>query len=312
MSTELTIILDSDPEAITADCKHQITVAARAIAVSLGVQGLSSNFEERKTELLATYAGYTVPPTTDDEQTDMLSMQRALASFRIEATKEEDLMKRPLNTAKAKIIEIVKAGIAPIEAAEKKLQGFINFRQNKLAEERRAEEQRVQREREETERQRLQALREQEEAERKRQQAELARQRAEAANSPEAKLKAQQEQKRLSDEAAKLEADAYEKELTAAMTPAPVPVGAPSPQAREVYEFTLNGHNEFAKGESLRRLFAQHPEFFATHVKEEAPREFTIKLKVKDLLDALEGRPPFQKLESAHGITISTRFATLR
>lgn len=299
---------DQDPKVT-----QELAIVTSAIEVSLGVKELTTAFAARRDELTATVYGFVRPPTNDEEQANILSAQRAVAKLRTDLTKNASALKSPLNAARSRIIDLEDSAVQFLKKAETHAQSLINAYQQKLADARRAEELRVQREREETERQRQQAQRETEEAERKRQQAEIARQRAEEANSPAAKLKAQQDQKRLEDEAAKLEADAYEKDLAAAMAPpAPAPISAPEPQARTVYDFTVNGRNEFEKGASLAALYKQHPEFFNHTVKEEAPREFTIKLKVKDLLDALAGNAPFAKLESANGITISTRLSTLR
>lgn len=308
LRTELAQSIPAKAQVIQA-----VRIAIPALIVATGGQELIPDLGQRGEKAIAACLEYTKPPTSDDEQNEILSVQRTAQKLRTELVKQGDAYKAQLNGPKDAIHEIVKQAEAALKKAELHCQGLNNAYQQKLADARRDEEQRVQREREEIERQRQQALREQEEAERKRQQAEIARQRAEEANSPAAKLKAQQDQKRLEDEAAKLEADAYEKDLAAAMAPqCQAPISAPEPQAKTVYDFSVNGRNEFEKGASLAALYKQHPEFFSHNVKEESPREFTIKLKVKDLLDALAGNAPFAKLEHANGITISTRLSTLR
>lgn len=312
MSTELTIILDTAPEAMTENCRHQIEIAARAIAVSLGICGVSKNFEARRSELIATADDFTAPPVTDEDQEEMLTAQRALAAFRIEVGKEEALMKGPLNAAKTKIIELVKTGLATVEAAEKKLQGYINFRQNKLLEERRAEEQRLAAEQKRLADQAAQAEREQQQAEEMRQRAALAEQQARDAATTAERQKAQQEAAALTQQAEALDADAYGKMLDAETAAIPAAVSAPAPQAREVADFALVGRTDSERKESLRRLLAAHPEFFTLEAKEETPRAFSLKLRIADLVDALNGRSSFAELKSAPGITISKKLTTLR
>lgn len=291
---------------------QELEIVTSAIEVSLGVKELTTAFSSRRDELTATVYEFTKPPTTDEEQAEILTAQRAVAKLRTDLTKNAAALKSPLNAARSRIIELENAAVDTLKKAETHAQGLVNFYQNKLAEARRAEEQRIAAEQRRIAEQAAQAKREQEEAERKRQQAVLAAQQAHEAATKAERDKAAAEAAKLNEEAAQLEADAYGKALDAEMAPVVLPVSAPAPQAREVYDFTLIGRNEFEKGHSLAALYTQHPEFFSHNVREEGAREFTIKLKVKDLLDALEGKAPFAKLESAHGITITKRLSTLR
>lgn len=292
---------------------QELAIVTSAIEVSLGVKELTTAFAARRDELTATVYEFTKPPTNDDEQAEILTAQRAVAKLRTDLTKNAAALKSPLNAAKSRILEIENAAVETLKKAEAHAQGLVNNYQQALANARREEEQRLQRERDEIERQRQQALREQEEAERKRQQAEIARQEAERANSPEAKLKAQQEEQRLKDEASKLEADAYERELEAAMAPTPAAIpSAPPPQAREILDFELIGTSPAAQKGCLIALLNEHPEFFNCSISQTTPRHFTLSLKVQDLMDAIAGKEPFQKLERAPGIRITSRLATLR
>lgn len=308
LRTELAQSIPAKAQVIQA-----VRIAIPALIVATGGQELIPDLGERGEKAIAACLEYTKPPTSDEEQNEILSVQRTAQKLRTELVKQGDAYKAQLNGPKDAIHEIVKQAEAALKKAELHCQGLTNAYQKRLQDARDAELARVQREREETERQRQQAQRETEEAERKRQQAEIARQRAEEANSPAAKLKAQQEQKRLEDEAAKLEADAYEKDLAAAMAPpAPAPISAPEPQAREIHTFSLNGRNDGEKRESLIKLLHAMPHFFGATIHEESPRSFSIGLKIKDLTDAINGVPPFEKLTAAPGITISSRLSTLR
>lgn len=308
LRTELAQSIPAKAQVIQA-----VRIAIPALIVATGAQELIPDLGQRGEKAIAACLEYTNPPTTDDEQNEILAVQRVAQKLRTELVKQGDAYKAQLNGPKDAIHEIVKQAEAALKKAELHCQGLNNAYQKKLQDARDAELQRVAAEQKRIADQSAQAQREQEEAERKRQQAEIARQRAEEANSPAAKLKAQQEQKRLEDEAAKLEADAYEKDLAAAMAPpAPAPISAPEPQSRTIYDFELVGRNMGEKRGSLLNLLEAHPEFFGCSISETTPRHFTISLKVADLMDALVGKEPFKKLESAQGIHITTRLSTLR
>lgn len=277
---------------------QELTIVTSAIEVSLGVKELTTAFAARRDELTAVVYEFTKPPTNDDEQAEILTAQRAVAKLRTDLTKNAAALKSPLNSARSRILELENSAVEFLKKAEAHAQGLVNAYQQKLSDARRAEEKRVADETKRLADQTAQAERDKEEAERLRQKALLA---------PTA------EKAKLEEKAAELDADAYGKLLDAEMSPTPAPVIAPHPQAREIADFVLNGRNEFEKGASLAALYKQHPEFFSHNVKDgDGTREFTIKLKVKDLLDALAGNPPFQKLESANGITITKRLSTLR
>jgi hypothetical protein len=247
-STEITIKLDASPDSITPNFRHQIETAARAIAVSLGVCGLTPDFEARRSELIAAAAVFTSPPKDDAEQELMLSKQRDLAAFRISLGKDEDAMKGPLNTARTKIIELVKSGLAGVSAAEARLQGFIQNRQQKLIEERRKVEAAAAAEQKRLADEQAAALRAQQEAERQRQAALIAAQQAELLKGRE-RIRAQEEAAKLAQQAATAAEDAFLAGL-AAEAPKPVAVVPVSdlPMSREVADFEIRGSDVERKG----------------------------------------------------------------
>lgn len=291
---------------------QELSVITEALAVSLGVKELTPAFIERRDELTAIAYGFETPPTTDEEQSEILSAQRNVAKLRTELTKNGAALRGPLNTAKTKISEIENGAVEFLKKAEAHCQGLVNFRQNKLLAERRAEEQRIETERKRLADQAAQAEREQQEAERKRQAAALAEQQAQEATTKAARDKAAAEALRLTQEAEALDTAAYEKEIEAALAPMAQAASAPAPQAREIRDFVLIGRNEAERKDSLRRLLAAHPEFFALEAKDETPRAFSLKLRIQDLTDALNGKAPFAKLDTAPGITVSTKLSVLR
>lgn len=304
MSTELATI---DPRVA-----QELRVVTEAIAVSLSVKEITIDFEARRDELILSASEFKTPPENDDQQQEILTAQRALQSLRKEVEKQASALKAPLNAARKNIIEIEDKATVAITKAEQRLQGLVNHRQQKLLAERRAEEQRIETERKRLADQAAQGEREQQEAERKRQAAALAEQQAQEATTKAARDKAAGEALRLTREAEALDTAAYEKEIEAAMAPMAQAVSAPAPQAREIRDFTLNGRNEAERKDSLRRLLSAHPEFFALEAKDETPRAFSLKLRIQDLTDALNGKAPFAKLDTAPGITVSTKLSTLR
>lgn len=294
---ELTIRLDHPLSELTATARHQIETAAKAVALSLGVIAISPDFEARRDELIAASAEFTAPPKDDPEQEEMLKAQRALAAFRIAVTKDEDGYKRPLNDAKTKIIAIAKSGLAPVETAEKRLQGFVNNRQQKLAAEREAARLAQEREAKRAAEEAAAAQKAAEEAERAREAAMLAADPA--------------EQARLAAEAARLEDEAFARQLEAESIQVPsVPVSE-LPQAKEVMEFAIVGTNAMEQRASLIKLLGAHPELFSAHCKTETPRSFSLTLKIADLQDRINSRM-MPAIASAPGITITKTLSKLR
>lgn len=291
---------ETTTELATIDPKvaQQLKVVTEAIEVSLAVREVTVDFAKRKDELTTALYEFTKPPTNDEEQEEIKLAKRAVAKLRTEFDKKVDALKSPLNAALDAINATKKTQIELLKECERHGDGLINHYQQKLTDARRADEARIETERKRIDDQQAQAQREQEEAERLRQKALI------APPAQAAKLEAAAEQ---------LEAEAYGKFLDAesAAIPPSAP-SAPAPQAREVHDFELIGRNDSEKKESFRRLQAAHPEFFNLVAREETPREFSLKLRIADLVDALNGKPPFQKLTGAPGITITTKLTTLR
>lgn len=292
--------METTTELATIDPKvaQELKVITDAIAVSLNVKEVTVDYLKRSEELTATVYAFTKPPTDDKEQEAIRLSYRAVQKLRTELEKNADALKAPLIAANDRLTEIKKREIEILKKCEEHGHGLVNNYQQKLTDARRAEEQRLEAERRRIADQQAQAEREQAEAERKRQAALIA---------PPAQAA------KLEQEAAQLEADAYGKFLDAesATIPPAVP-NTPEPQAREVHDFVLIGRNDSEKKESFRRLQAAHPEFFNLVAREETPREFSLKLRISDLVDALNGKAPFQKITSAPGITITTKLTTLR
>lgn len=304
-STELAIL---DPKVA-----QELKVVTEAISVSLAVKEITIDFAKRRDELIANSSEFLTPPTNDDEQQEIITAQRALQGLRKEVEKQAAALKSPLNAARKNIIDIEDRATTAIDKEEKRLQGLVNHRQQKLLEERRAEEAKIEAERKRLADEQAKAQREEEEAERKRRQAEIAAQQALEAKTKAERDKAAAEAQRLNDEAAKLESDAYGRNLEAEMAPpTPTVPSAPMPQARRIYDFELIGTTPSAMKGCLIALLNAHQEFFSCSASPTTPRHFTLSLKVQDLMDALSGKEPFTKLESAPGIRVTERLATLR
>jgi hypothetical protein len=288
------IALPTDPKAL-----ERLRIMLPAILASLSIDALSTDYTKQFEEYTGAALAFKEPPTNDDEQDEILAAQRKVAKLRTNLLKQGDAAKAALNGPKDEIHAMVKAEEAKLKKVELHCQGLTNNYQMHL-----------QRQREEAERQQAAAARkaQQEQAEIERQQADAERIRKEAKKAAQVDPN---EAKRLAEEAQRLEDEAFAKSLE--ITPVAAPAAPlPEPKAQVVYDFTLNGRTEHEKGQNLLKLLAQHPEFFATHVKEGDGREYTIKLRISDVVDACNGNPPFAKLTSAHGITITERLKALR
>lgn len=304
--TSTTLALPTDPKIV-----QELRIVLPAILVSLGAQELTVDFKQRKEDLTAAVLEFTQPPTNLDEQNEILAAQRGVSKLRTELEKNAEAMKAPLNNARTKIIELVKNAVEDLKKVEGHAQGLVNNYQQKLTDELNRQAAEAQRQRDAIARKEQEAQRQREQADRDREAARLAQERADQAKSAAARNKLEEEAEALRQKANASDTSALNLELAVESAPE---IAAPTatPAAKEIKGFTLNGRNDHEKGENLKKLFAKHPEFFACHIKEDGAREFSIKLKIKDLTDALEGTPPFQKLESAPGITITTKLSTLR
>lgn len=290
----------------------EIAVVTSAIETSLGVRELTVEFAKRRDQLATAAYEFTKPPEDDDSQALILTAQRDVAKLRTELVKNSEALKGPLNNARTKIIDLTNAAVATLKKAEDHCAGLIAHRQQKLLEERRKIEAAAAAEQKRLADEQAAAQRAQQEAERQRLAAEIAAQQAELLKGK-AKLKAQQDALDLATAATKAEEEAFLAGL-AAETPAPV-VAAPVsdlPMAREVIDFEIEGATDSQRKASLIKLLCAHPTLFSAHIKSESPRSFSLNLKVNDLTDALNGKEPFTKLESAPGITITKKLSSLR
>jgi hypothetical protein len=290
------------PETSTIDdsralaVRTELSVVTSAIEVALGVRELTTEFAARRATLIAAGQVFDKPPINDEEQEAILSAQRALGKLRTEVKKQADALKAPLNAARTKIIEIHDNGIVTIDKEEKRLQGLVNFRQQKLADERREAERLAEVERRRIADEAAAAERARLEAERQRLAAEIAAQNAELLKGK-AKLKAQEEAAALAAKAAQAEDEAYMASL-AAETPVPVEAVPVSdlPMAKELIDYVVIGKNVFEQRDSLVKFAAAHP------------RLVNIEIRRRDLLDELAAG----RIISAPGIEIHKILSKLR
>lgn len=307
MNETSTLALPDDPK-----LQQEFRVVAEALAVSLGVKELSPEFSTRRDEATAAIYEFTKPPTTDEEQAAILSVQRQASKLRTELTKNGAALRGPLNAAKTRISDLENTAVAVLKKAEEHAQGLVNHRQQKLLEERREAEAAAQRETQRIAAEQAAAIKAQADAEKARQQAQEAAQRAEEAKGKE-KVRAEAEALRLAQEAQKAEDEAFEKQMEAEAAPVlPIVPVSELPQAKTIRDFEIIGRTPSEQKASLIKLLCAKPEFFSATIKSETPRTFSLSLKIADLMDALCGREPFQKLESTPGIQIHERLSTLR
>lgn len=308
MPTEEPILDDSRALAV----RTELNVVTSAIEVALGVRELTPDFTYRRATLIAAGSNFTAPPKDDDEQDQVLAAQRALAGLRIEVTKQADALKSPLNSAREKIIELHKSGVATIKREEDRLAGLINNRQQKLLRERQEAEAAAERERKRIADEAAEAVRAQEEAERQRRAANLAAQQAELLKGK-AKERAEQEAKRLAAAATQAEEEAFARSLAAESATQPVaPIVSEAPQAKEYLDFEISGRTDEEKKASLIKLSNAHPELFGAHVSQEKPRAFSLTLRILDLTERLNGKSSWPIITAAPGITITKKLSNLR
>lgn len=290
----------------------ELRVVTSAIETALGVREITVEFATRRDSLTAAAYVFTTPPESDDEQELILTAQRSVAKLRTELKKSGDSLKAPLNSARETIIDIVKRETATLEKAENHLAGLVNHRQQKLAAARREAEEAAARETKRIADEAAAATRAQEAAESARKAAELAAQQAEAAKGK-AKEKAAAEAARLAAEASRLEDEAMEKGMAAEAAPEPfvAPV-SDLPMARELFDFELTGRNDIEKMRSFYDLLTAHRELFKLTYHDTTPRSFSVSLKITDLVERLNSKPPAPPILSAPGLTITKRLSSLR
>lgn len=291
--------------------EQQLRVVTEAISVSLGVRELTVDFSKRANELITEAGGFIAPPESDEQQEEIKKTQRSLAALRIEVTKQGEALKSPLNAARTKIIDIVKDGLMPIEKAEKRLEGFIQHRQQLLIRQQQERDAAAERERQRIANEAAAAQRALDDAERQRKAAELAAEQAKALQGK-AKIDAEAAAAKLAAEATKAEEEAFDRALAAEATPEPVAAPVSElPMAKEVFDFEIIGDRPDRQAQSLIALAAIYPELFSAHVKNDSPRGYSLTLKIQDVTDKLNGRLP-AFVTPPPGIKIITKITKLR
>lgn len=286
-------------QASSSTLKKEVDAVTKAIEISLGVREIEPDFKTTSLALTKAAYAFTAPPVDDEEQSTMLTAQRAVAKLRTGLVKDGDELKKPLNAARARIIAIVDREVDILEKAEAHTQGLINHRQQKLADDRRAADAAAERER-------IKAEQEAAAATKAAQEAEAARLAAEKANDP-------VEKARLQAEAEQAEATAFEAELAAeAAASTPVAPVSDLPMAKEYFDFTLAGRSETEKLGSLMKLLCAHPELAKLTAHEATPRSFSIGLRIADLMDRINSRSPAPPITTAPGIIITSHLSKLR
>lgn len=289
----------------------EIRVVTSAIEVSLGVKELTQDFSIRRDAAIAAGGKFIKPPEDDDQQLLIQSAKHDISKLRTDLTKNGDALKAPLNAARDKIIELVKTATATLKREEDRLNGLVNHRQQKLIEARREAEAAAAREAKRIADDAAAAQRSTEAAESARRVAELAAQQAEALRG-QAKLQAEQEAARLAQEAARMEDEAFAQALAAEAPVAVVAVPISElPMAREVIDFTLAGNNDIERKASLIKLLVAHDELF-TFKSDEAHRGASLTLRIQDLTERLNSKPPAPPITEAPGINIIKTLSKLR
>ena len=316
---------DTAPD-IRDEAKREIETVASAILVAMQITGLAPEFTRRRERLVANAAAVAQVQTLDDEA-KANAAYKELAALKKEITAQENVWKGPLNQTKAKIIDLVRDGLDPVEKAQKRLKDMIDGRAaEKIAEQRRQESERqaaiakAQAEQRAAEEAAKKLAKEQEDArlaaEKAQHDAEEAAKRAAEANSPAAKAaaakaqqeaadaqrKAKEDEERLAQEAQ----DAADAADAAAMLPTAPPVAdvthARGVSARMVRDFSLIGDPDAFR-------MARSAEQFAQWIFTQRPdlaRFLKIEIRRADLLEALKDEK-FLATEKPPGIRIFER-----
>ncbi len=294
-----------------AKVDQTMRVVASAIQVSLGVTQLAPEFTERRDELAVTVLSFKTPPNNEEEQEELLKVKRQCTKLRTELTRNADAFKAPLNAARTTIIDLEKQGSESLKKLEGHIDGLVSNFQQRLLRERQDAEAAALEEQRRIQKEAAEAQRIAQEAEKARVAAEEAQRKALELQGQE-KAKAEQEAERLREEAERLEAEAFQHELDAesAMVPA-VPVSE-GPTAKEFKDFVILGDNDESRKANIIRLLIKHPELFSFNYNTGTPRSYSLSLRVRDLTDRLNGKPPAPEITSAPGIEIQKRLSTLR
>ena len=338
MNTEpitLTLAIPDDiAPAIRDEAKREIETVASAILVAMQITGLAPEFTRRRERLVANAAAVAQVQTLDDEA-KANTAYKELAALKKEIGAQEAVWKGPLNATKAKIIDLVRDGLEPVEKAQKRLKDMIDgHAAEKIAEQRKAEADRqaaiakAAAQQKAAEEAAARLAQEQEAArlaaEQAQRDAEEAAKRAAEASSPAAKAaaaKAQQEaadaQRKAQEDAARLAQQAQDAEDAAdalAMMPETAPVAeithARGISAKMVWDYNLLGDPDpFRTARSAEQFAA-----FILTQRPDIARLLKIEIRRADMLEFLkdetaakalaEDKPPgvrfFERVQSTN------------
>lgn len=294
------------PDNIAAEPRKEITTramkAANAVAISLGVVGLTPDFTERRDKLVKE-AEQVKQITSPEELEAATKVWKHVSSFRIEMRKEEDAFKRPLNDAKTQLMAMVNEAMSPAEKAEKRLSDMINgyARERAQEEEKRQREEaarmkKIEDDRIKAEQEAARMKKEKEDAEER---ARKAQEAAEAAKTPAAKAKAEEAARKAQETTDALEEERLAKELETP-APEPMPIAAPVAQnpkglsTKRELDYRIAGKNQFEKAKNIAALAVQYPDLFSltTEKVQGEDRPTGLRLLRANILDRLNGRAP--------------------
>ena len=317
------------PERLLAVQDEARTILS-AVLTSMGVLDLTPDFARRRETLVVAAQAVGQVQNTDDE-TAAAAAYKDLRALKKEVESQSSGFKTPLNAAKTRIIDIVETGLAPVDAAMKRLKNMIDGHAEELLAAQRATEAerqialaRAAAEQKLAEETAARLAREQEAATLAAKQAQRdaddAARRATEADSPAAKvaaekaqqeaMKAQREQTRLALEAQ----DAQDAADALAMMPE-IAIGAEITHAKGINIRTVRDFGIIGDPDAYR--MARNTELFAQWLFTKRPdlaRFLKIEIRRADMLELLKdeaaaamianANPPgvkfFERIQSSH------------
>ena len=307
------------PERLAAVRDEAKTILS-AVLTSMGVLDLTPDFTRRRETLIAAAKAVAQVQSTDDEAAAATAF-RNLRALKKEVEAQSTGFKTPRTAAKTRIIDIVDTGLAPVDAAMKRLKDMIDGHAAELmAEQRRQEAERqaaiarAAAEQKAAEEAAARLAREQEAArlaaEQAQRDAEEAAKRAAEANSPAARTaaaKAQQEaadaQRKAQEDAARLAQQAQDAEDAAdalAMLPAAPLVAeithAKGISAKMVRDFGVIGDPDAFRMARSTELFAQ----WLFTKRPDLARFLKIEIRRADMLEFLKDEAAAKMIAEAN------------
>lgn len=317
------------PERLLAVQDEARTILS-AVLTSMGVLDLTPDFARRRETLVVAARAVSQVQNTDDEAA-AATAYKDLRALKKEVEAQSSGFKTPLNAAKSRIIDIVETGLAPVDAAMKRLKNMIDgHAEELLAAQRKAEAERqtalarAAAEQRAAEQAAARLIIEQEAArlaaEQAQRAAEDAARRAAEADSPTAKAaaeKAQQEAMKAQREQARLAMEAQDAQDAAdalAMMPE-IAIGAEITHAQGVSIRTVRDFGIIGDPDAYR--MARNTELFAHWLFTTRPdlaRFLKIEIRRADMLELLKdeaaaamianANPPgvkfFERIQSSH------------